>query len=236
MEDGDFLWFRGIRRHDRELLPSILRDGKTSDEVFEREKRLLTRFRQRSLAYWPAGYPQSDWEHMFAMQHYGLPSRLLDWSENLFVAAYFALNNPSPNEEGLPVVWCVNPIAWNRKAPNLAEFGNSIHVLTTADEDADPYRPNTTKRRYKTPVAIFGTHNSQRIIAQRGTFFVWGNDISSLTSFAGEDGPTLWKLRITGARKELASAMQFLGYGETMVFPELAALGQELARTEGWRV
>ena len=218
------------------MIPSLLRDGRPSDEVFEREKRLLTRFRQRSLAYWPAGYPQTDWEHMFAMQHFGLPTRLLDWSENLFVAAYFALSPPLADEETFPVVWCVDPVSWNRKAPNLAEFGNSIHVLTTADEDADPYRPNTMKRRYKTPVAIFGTHNSQRIIAQRGTFFVWGNDTSSLAAFAGDDGPTLWQLRITGARADLAEEMQFLGYGETMVFPELPALGQELARTEGWRV
>ena len=22
------------------------------------------------MAYWPSGYPQNDWEHLFAMQHY----------------------------------------------------------------------------------------------------------------------------------------------------------------------
>jgi hypothetical protein len=169
------------------------------------------------------------------MQHYGLPTRLLDWSENLFVAAYFALSSVVADSEKLPVIWCVDPVDWNRKAPNLAEFGASIHVLTTADEDADPYRPQTQKRRYKTPVALFGTHNSQRIVAQRGTFFVWGNDTSPLASFAGNDGPILWKLKINGARAELAKSMQFLGFGETMVFPELPALGQELARTVGWR-
>jgi hypothetical protein len=49
--DDKFLWFRGVSRHDRELVPSILRDDKSSDEVFDRETRLLTRFRQRSLAY-----------------------------------------------------------------------------------------------------------------------------------------------------------------------------------------
>lgn len=233
--DERFLWFRGVRRHDRALVPSILRDGKDSEAIFEREGRLLTRFRQRSLAYWPSGYPQTDWEHMFAMQHYGLPTRLLDWSENLFVAAYFALSSNIYDSEQLPVIWCVDPVNWNRRAPNLAEFGNSIHVLTTADEDADPYRPQTTKRRYRTPVAIFGTHNSQRIVAQRGTFFVWGNETSDLTHFAGTDGPTLWKLRVTGDRDQLAKSMQFLGFGETMVFPELPALGQELARTVGWR-
>src|SRR4051812_15823515 len=77
--DG-FLWFRGVGCKAYDLLPKIMRDGKEVQEVFDRERRLLTRFRQRSMAYWPAGYPQNDWEHLFAMQHFGMPTRLLDWS------------------------------------------------------------------------------------------------------------------------------------------------------------
>ena len=84
-----------------------MREGKAINQIFERERRLLTRFRQRSLAYWPAGYPQTDWEQLFAMQHYGMPTRLLDWSENLFVAAYFAMGAPIDNAASNPVVWCI---------------------------------------------------------------------------------------------------------------------------------
>jgi hypothetical protein len=91
LPDTAFLWFRGLDCARHQLLPKILRDGKDVQQVFDRERRLLTRFRQRSVAYWPAGYPQNDWEHLFAMQHFGMPTRLLDWSENLFVAAHFAL-------------------------------------------------------------------------------------------------------------------------------------------------
>ncbi|MGX8009175.1 FRG domain-containing protein [Mesorhizobium sp. ORM8.1] len=232
---GHFIWFRGARLDSHQLLPKIMRDGRAVDDVFEREKRLLTRFRQRSLAYWPAGYPQNDWEHLFAMQHYGVPTRLLDWSENLFVAAHFAFSNFSEGDAGQPVIWCVDPVLWNRKTPNLSEFGNSIYVLTTADDDAEGYRPETTKRRNRTPVAIFGTHNSQRIVAQRGTFFVWGNDTTSLEAFARDSEAHLWKFRIAGARDELAASLRFLGFGETMVFPEMPSLAEELSRTEGWR-
>lgn len=99
-----FLWFRGLPRSDYALVPKIMRDGKLVEQVFERERRLLTRFRQRSMAYWPAGYGQNDWDHLFAMQHFGMPTRLLDWSENVFVAAHFALSGGQVDEAPPPVI------------------------------------------------------------------------------------------------------------------------------------
>jgi hypothetical protein len=238
LPEGAFLWFRGLSRGQYELLPKIMRDGRTADEVFERELRLLTRFRQRSLAYWPEGYPQSDWEHLFAMQHFGLPTRLLDWSENLFVAAYFALmapDGPIPADAGLPSVWCIDPVAWNRATPVLSGFGDSIHVLTTSDDEMEAYRPETNRRRNKSPVAMFGTHNSKRIVAQRGTFIVWGNEVKALEACAEESQNTLWKLEIEGNRGDLSRELTAIGFGETMVFPELTSLATELTRTVGWR-
>lgn len=232
---GRSLWFRGLSKAQHTLLPKLMRDGKNAEEVFERERRLLTRFRQRSLAYWPAGYPQNDWEHLFAMQHYGMPTRLLDWSENLFVAAHFAMANPREGDDGLPAIWCVDPVAWNRATPSLSELGDFVHVLTTADDEAESYRPESTKRKVKSPVALFGTHNSQRIVAQRGTFMIWGNEPRPLETFAAEGRGTLWKIEIAGGRDNLAQELAQLGFGETMVFPELPSLAGELSRSEGWR-
>ncbi|MBD2551259.1 FRG domain-containing protein [Microcystis elabens FACHB-917] len=236
--EGDFFWFRGVDCSAYSLLPKIARDGKDPSAIFEREARLLTRFRQRSMAYWPAGYPQDEWEHLFAMQHYGMPTRLLDWSENIFVAAHFALTGqPSHDHEGdcIPVVWCVDPVAWNRSTPVLSEYGSSIQVLTTADEELDPYRPASTRKRNKSPIAIFGAHNSDRIVAQRGTFFVWGNEVKPLEDVAADLTASLWKIKLIGPREELARDLRLLGFGETMVFPELSYLASELTRTEGWK-
>jgi hypothetical protein len=233
------LWFRGISCPQHGLLPSLLRDGKAVDVVLEREKRLLTRFRQRSIAYWPSGYPQNEWEHMFAMQHFGLPTRLLDWTENVFVAAYFALSNRHVHQGDqacFPVIWMMAPVQWNRKMPGLSEYGESIQVLTTVDDELESYQPTTNRKRAKSPVAIFGTHNSQRIVAQRGTFVVWGADTRSMEAVAEEtDGTMLWKFRLSGNRAQLFADLHTLGFGETMVFPELPALATELSRTEPWK-
>lgn len=234
--EGAFLWYRGLSRKRHALVPKIMRAGRPIEEVFDRERRLLTRFRQRSLPYWPAGYPQDDWEHLFAMQHYGIPTRLLDWSENLFVAAHFALAGEyGDDNDDPPIIWCVEPVDWNRSTPVLSEYGETIQVLTTSDDDLDPYRPESTKRRSKSPVAMFGTHNSGRIVAQRGTFMIWGEDGRNLEDFAAEMTSTLWRLSIRGERAALSRDLSALGFGETMVFPELAALASELSKVEGWR-
>lgn len=234
------LWFRGIGNHNHKLLPKIMRNQRSSEDVFEREKRLVTRFRQRSMAYWPEGYSQNDWEHLFAMQHYGLSTRLLDWSENIFVAAFFAISNtPRPTLEGeeiTPILWCMDPVRWNRSMPGLSEFGDTVRVLTTVDDEIEGYRPETTRRRSRSPVAMYGAHNSNRIVAQRGTFTVWGADTQDMESFA-DNSPNelLWKIKLVGDRGNLYRNIQSLGFTETMIFPDLSSLALELERVEGWR-
>lgn len=232
LPEGSSLWYRGQKRANYGLLPGLLREGKEHKDIFERERRLLTRFRQRSLAYWPEGYPQNDWEHLFAMQHYGIPTRLLDFSENLFIAVHFAL---SPKEENEPALWCIDPVAWNRGTPVLSEFGEQIHILTTIDDESEPYRPETTRRRNKSPIAIYGTHNSNRIVAQRGTFMVWGEDTKPLQDFAAENPAQAWKFTIKKSHAELLAELNYLGFFESMVFPELSSLASEISRVEGWR-
>lgn len=234
VNENHMIWYRGINNHNHDLRPKIMREGKESEEVFEREKRLITRFRQRSMAYWPEGYPQNDWEHLFAMQHYGLSTRLLDWSENLFVSAHFALKHA--DAETKPIIWCMDPIKWNRSMPGLSEFGDSIQVMTTADEYMESYRPDSSKRRSKSPVAMYGAHNSGRIVAQRGTFSVWGSDIRSMEDFAEEQKDTiLWKIVLHGDRERMRRDVHDLGFSETMIFPELSSLAIELELSEGWR-
>lgn len=155
------------------------------------------------------------------------------------VAAFFALYNQDLSEENSecrPLLWCLDPVSWNRSTPSLSGYGDTIHVLTTVNEEADAYKPLTVKKRIKYPVAIFGSHNSERIVAQRGTFFVWGNDSRTLEDFAeSEVDCSLWKFRLDAKPAEFFQDIQRIGFTETMIFPEMTYLAEELSRMEGWR-
>jgi hypothetical protein len=89
-------WYRGQGNREHPLKPSLYRSS--VDPEFERE--IIRDFRIKA-ADFVGVKPQSDIDWLFLAQHHGLPTRILDWTENPLVALYFACEEVRAGSAGL---------------------------------------------------------------------------------------------------------------------------------------
>lgn len=211
------VWFRGQSHKKWALRPSLLRKPNGLD----RESALTKRFKQNAMILLEQR-PQTEWEWMFVMQHYEVPTRLLDWTESPLVALYFAAN-AAPNSEG--AVWALLPLELNAlaNAPLLSD-------LPAFDHDAflDTYLPSRlaseAQTRQTTAAAIFA-RNTPRSRAQSAVFTISHRDRKAINTIKPQKH--VWRYIVpAGAKKRIMSELNRLHINELSLFPELASVGR----------
>jgi hypothetical protein len=240
------LWFRGCGKQNHLLVPSLYRHRtvKNKDGIEKLERELMTRFRQRSIPL--HNRPLTDeWDTLFFMQHYGIPTRLLDWTENPFIAFYFAVTSatfkavrksgsePTLKFSSDAAIWILDPVAWNNHALRQQSYDGG--VLTPGDAALHPYKPMTKfKDMYVDAVALYGAHNSPRIVAQRGVFTIFGQKTVPMEqAFVTEKYPASCLLKVNlerGVLPRMRSSILSQGITESVVFPDLDGLAREMKR------
>lgn len=165
------IWYRGQANVSWSLLPGYLRHNRTLSEGT-----LISRFRQ-SAAMLTERFPRESFDWLFLMQHYGVPTRLLDWSESPLVALYFALMDAGSNQETDAALWCLRPTELNKHA-NIRDEEEENYIPSFEDDELQTYSYESIKnRRVKLlPVATIATRNNVRIQAQMGAFTIHHND------------------------------------------------------------
>jgi len=157
-------WYRGLAKVLYTLSPSLYRYRNGA----EREAVLYKSFSQNPIAH-PAPRENS-WERLITMQHYQVPTRLLDWTETIGVAAFFAVASESSST---PCIYILDALWLNKtsrathvqRLPTHFPLDYEQHCLGT---DLPPW--------FERPFAATAAFHNERIQRQRGCFTVHGND------------------------------------------------------------
>ncbi len=98
-QDGQETFFRGHHDASFELTPSLLRRSPNGDWRFlPNEDRL---YKELLIAHYDEFQSdQYSFDRLVRMQHYGLPTRLLDITTNPLMALYFACSDPTGSVDG----------------------------------------------------------------------------------------------------------------------------------------
>ncbi len=154
------IWFRGQSDSAWQLLPGFMRSKSSISETT-----LLNRFRQ-SAAMLTELRPQSSFDWTFLMQHYGVPTRLLDWSESPLIAMYFAVENWSEKPDTDAALWCLWPTVLNQNA-NIVDKVEGQYIPSFDDDELQTYTVDRVRRTYglscfRLPLSQQGTTRASR--------------------------------------------------------------------------
>ena len=192
-----------------ELKPKVARVSKTSNSprrapyTLKDERRAFNEFCKLSRPYLPM-QPRSEIEWLSIAQHHGLPTRLLDWTTNLFVAAFFAVERAG---KARGVIYCV------RDLEEVGDDDSSWSVFTDSNS-VKIYRPPAISPRVFAQQSVFTCHSEPQTEFKHSSLERW--------------------LVASSACWSIKRSLNAAGLNAASLFPGLDGLSRHLAWLYKW--
>lgn len=233
-------YYRGhSKKNTYKLEPSLFRKDKDGNYLYLDNEHIL----YRELIVSNSSDFQSDkytLDILIRMQHYSLPTRLLDITSNPLIALYFACKS-APDDDGEVILFsvkrdeikyydsdvasCIANLARLPKTekdnididnPNFNNQDSVERLLHFIREEKPYFEPKIVPDDLMKIICVKGKKNNNRISSQSGAFLLFGLD-----AVLDEDGTSEIKVsRITVTNKtSILSELDLLNINESTVFP-----------------
>lgn len=236
------LWFRGQRDAKWSITPSIYRKDYIDDQGVDTEETEVLRYtRQRGFPFIKEKLDAFD--EIFLAQHYGFPTRLIDWTESPLLGLFFALDGWSG--DGDIAMYVLDPSLWNEQVLYERQKMNYKRILPLTDDFVEKLKPGNASGGHNLPLCIHATRNNDRIVAQRGEFTLFGTSRLSLEEeYKKINSPEGEKAFLCALKKlvikknsveNFRKSLDNFGITESSIYPSLDSIAKEIKRIRGFK-
>ena len=235
----DKKYFRGHENFKWELIPSLYRDEK----LVKKEKEMISEMIQK----FPNEFSFTRMiDKLTKFQHYGLPTRLIDITENPHVALYFACSEKNIKEDGRIYVFAptnenieyadsyrIAILANISRMPS--DFGTSNlkdyeeKLISKLKDEKNYFEDYLENDNISTCIFVRGDYNNERIVAQSGAFILCGvkdenKQCAEIPDSLEENNKKHLFIVPRKCKEDILNQLELLNINEATLFPEIDKL------------